>query len=118
MAAYELFSGTEILGRLALERMLGGLSTCRYPVGLGPVGTQVEQTASGTSKSAVSRSAASSAAGVHPRTMAATATATNTPPRYTSEAWKSVRARRREGSRSSLHARTRNQMSSGMAERP
>src|SRR6266511_2519140 len=26
VAAYELFSGTEILGRLALERMLGGLS--------------------------------------------------------------------------------------------
>jgi hypothetical protein len=33
VAAYELFSGTEILGRLALERMLGGLSTRRYPVG-------------------------------------------------------------------------------------
>ncbi len=55
MAAYELFAGTEILGRLALERMLGGLSTRRYPVGLEPVGTQVEQTATGTSKSAVSR---------------------------------------------------------------
>jgi transposase-like protein len=55
VAAYELFSGTEILGRLALERMLGGLSTRRYPVGLEPVGTQVEQAASATSKSAVSR---------------------------------------------------------------
>jgi putative transposase len=55
VAAYELFSGTELLGRLALERMLGGLSTRRYPVGLEPVGAQVEQTASGTSKSAVSR---------------------------------------------------------------
>jgi hypothetical protein len=55
VAAYELFSGTEVLGRLALERMLGGLSTRRYPVGLEPVGTQVEQVASGTSKSAVSR---------------------------------------------------------------
>ena len=55
VAAYELFSGTEVLGRLALERMLGGLSTRRYPVGLEPVGTQVEQAASGTSKSAVSR---------------------------------------------------------------
>jgi putative transposase len=55
VAAYELFSGTELLGRLALERMLGGLSTRRYPVGLEPVGTQVEQAASGTSKSAVSR---------------------------------------------------------------
>ena len=55
MAAYELFSGTELLGRLALERMLGGLSTRRYPLGLEPVGTQVAQAASGTSKSAVSR---------------------------------------------------------------
>jgi hypothetical protein len=55
VAAYELFSQTEILGRLALERMLGGLSTRRYPVGLEPVGTQVEQAATGTSKSAVSR---------------------------------------------------------------
>jgi putative transposase len=55
VAAYELFSGTELLGRLALERMLGGLSTRRYPVGLEPVGTQVTQAASGTSKSAVSR---------------------------------------------------------------
>ena len=55
VAAYELFSGTEVLGRLALERMLGGLSTRRYPVGLEPVGTQVAQAASGTSKSAVSR---------------------------------------------------------------
>lgn len=55
VAAYELFSGTQILGRLALERMLGGLSTRRYPVGLEPVGSGVEQAATGTSKSAVSR---------------------------------------------------------------
>jgi putative transposase len=55
VGAYQLFSGTELLGRLALERMLGGLSTRRYGLGLEPVGTQVEQTASGTSKSAVSR---------------------------------------------------------------
>jgi transposase-like protein len=55
VAAYELFSQTEVLGRLALERMLGGLSTRRYPVGLEPVGTQAEQAATGTSKSAVSR---------------------------------------------------------------
>jgi transposase-like protein len=55
VAAYQLFSQTEVLGRLALERMLGGLSTRRYPLGLEPVGTQAEQAASGTSKSAVSR---------------------------------------------------------------
>ena len=55
VAAYQLFSQTEVLGRLALERMLGGLSTRRYPHGLEPVGTRAEQAASGTSKSAVSR---------------------------------------------------------------
>src|SRR5918993_221611 len=55
VAAYQLFSSTELLGRLALERMLGGLSTRRYGLGLEPVGTQVAQTATGTSKSAVSR---------------------------------------------------------------
>jgi putative transposase len=55
VAAYQLFSSTELLGRLALERMLGGLSTRRYPLGLEPVGVEVEQAASGTSKSAVSR---------------------------------------------------------------
>ena len=45
----------EVLDRLALGRMLGGLSTRRYPDRLVPVGTQVAQTASATSKSAVSR---------------------------------------------------------------
>jgi putative transposase len=53
--AYELFSGTEILGRMAMERMLGGLSTRRYPVGLEPVGATVQARATATSKSAVSR---------------------------------------------------------------
>jgi transposase-like protein len=55
VAAYELFSGTELLGRLALERMLARLSTRRYPVGLEPVGSGVDQAATGTSKSAISR---------------------------------------------------------------
>ncbi|HET9118879.1 MAG TPA: IS256 family transposase [Pseudonocardiaceae bacterium] len=53
--AYDLFSSTELLGRLAMEKMLAGLSTRRYPVGLEPVGAEVEGTSSGTSKSAVSR---------------------------------------------------------------
>ena len=53
--AYELFSGTEMLGRMALDRMLAGLSTRRYGVGLEPVGTRTEQTATATSRSAVSR---------------------------------------------------------------
>ena len=55
VASYELFSRTEVLGRLAMERMLAGLSTRRYPVGLEPVGQRVEQAARSTSKSAVSR---------------------------------------------------------------
>jgi putative transposase len=40
---------------MALERMLAGLSTRRYPVGLEPVGTRTGQIASSTSRSAVSR---------------------------------------------------------------
>ena len=53
--AYELFSGTEVLGRMAMDRMLAGLSTRRYPVGLEPVGTRTKAVATATSKSAVSR---------------------------------------------------------------
>jgi putative transposase len=53
--SYELFSQTEVLGRMALERMLAGLSTRRYPVGLEPIGARTEQAATSTSKSAVSR---------------------------------------------------------------
>jgi putative transposase len=55
VASYELFSSTEILGRMAMEKMLAGLSSRRYPVGLEPVGERVVETASATSKSAVSR---------------------------------------------------------------
>jgi transposase-like protein len=55
VASYELFSDTEVLGRMALERMLAGLSTRRYDVGLEPVGTRTEKAATATSRSAVSR---------------------------------------------------------------
>jgi transposase-like protein len=55
IASYELFSSTEILGKLAMEKMLAGLSTRRYPVGLEPVGEHIAETASATSKSAISR---------------------------------------------------------------
>jgi putative transposase len=55
IASYELFSSTEILGRMAMEKMLAGLSTRRYPVGLESVGQQVTEKSSATSKSAVSR---------------------------------------------------------------
>ncbi|MGB8380107.1 MAG: IS256 family transposase [Dermatophilaceae bacterium] len=53
--SYELFNSTELLGKMAMERMLGGLSTRRYPVGLEPVGEAVEETSRSTSRSAVSR---------------------------------------------------------------
>jgi transposase-like protein len=53
--SYELFSGTEVLGRMAMERMLAGLSTRHYPAGLEPVGARAEQAAAATSRSAVSR---------------------------------------------------------------
>ena len=53
--AYDVFAGTEVLGAMAMERMLAGLSTRRYPAGLEPVGEAVERVASATSKSAVSR---------------------------------------------------------------
>ena len=55
VASYELFTSTEILGRMAMEKILAGLSTRRYPVGLEPVGQQITDTSSATSKSAVSR---------------------------------------------------------------
>jgi putative transposase len=53
--SYEMFTGTELLGAMAMERMLAGLSTRRYPVGLEPVGEQISAAARSTSKSAVSR---------------------------------------------------------------
>jgi putative transposase len=53
--AYEVFTGTELLGRMAMERMLVGVSTRRYPVALEPVGDEVSAASKSTSKSAVSR---------------------------------------------------------------
>lgn len=55
VASYEAFSGTEVLGRKAMEQMLAGLSTRRYGVGLEPVGDQITDQATSTSRSAVSR---------------------------------------------------------------
>jgi putative transposase len=52
---YQAFASTDLLGQLAVERMLAKLSTRRYQVGLEPVGAEVERAALGTSKSAVSR---------------------------------------------------------------
>lgn len=53
--AYEVFNDTELLGRMAMERMLAGVSTRRYPIALEPVGQGIEDRAKSTSKSAVSR---------------------------------------------------------------
>ena len=52
---YQAFAATDLLGQLALDRMLAKLSCRRYPAGLEPVGGQVERAATGTSRSAVSR---------------------------------------------------------------
>ena len=53
--AYGVFSSTELLDELALERMMAKLSTRRYRAGLEPVGADVEAAARSTSRSAVSR---------------------------------------------------------------
>ena len=55
LPSYDLFSSTEILSQMALERMLAGLSSRRYGRGLEPAGQAVEEAATSTSKSAVSR---------------------------------------------------------------
>ena len=53
--SYRVFSSTELLDEMALERMMAKLSTRRYRAGLEPVGTELEASARSTSKSAVSR---------------------------------------------------------------
>jgi transposase-like protein len=55
LPSYDLFSSTEVLGQMAMEKMLAGLSARRYTRGLEPAGQAMEQAASATSKSAVSR---------------------------------------------------------------
>jgi putative transposase len=55
LPSYDRFSSTEILSRMALEKMLAGLSSRRYGHGLEPAGQAVEAAAAATSKSAVSR---------------------------------------------------------------
>jgi putative transposase len=55
LPSYDLFSSTEVLTQMALEKMLAGLSSRRYGAGLEPAGQAVEAAAAATSKSAVSR---------------------------------------------------------------
>ena len=50
LPAYELFTSTELLGKVAMERMLAGVSTRRYPAALEPVGEQVGRDATAISK--------------------------------------------------------------------
>jgi putative transposase len=45
LPSYDLFSSAEILGQMALEKMLAGLSSRRYTAGLEPAGTAVEEAA-------------------------------------------------------------------------
>jgi putative transposase len=55
LPTYELVGSTELLGRMAMERMLAKVSTRRYGAALEPVGSRVEDQSKGTSRSAVSR---------------------------------------------------------------
>jgi putative transposase len=55
LPSYDLFSSTEILTQMALEKMLAGLSSRRYGHGLEPAGEAVAEAATATGKSAVSR---------------------------------------------------------------
>ncbi|MHB1534312.1 MAG: IS256 family transposase [Acidimicrobiales bacterium] len=55
VSTYDCFASSELLGRMAMEKMLAKISTRRYSAGLEPVGAAVEQHSRGTSRSAVSR---------------------------------------------------------------
>jgi putative transposase len=55
LSSYAQFTGDDLLSEVVLERMLAGLATRRHPRAAEPVGEQVEQAATSTSKSAVSR---------------------------------------------------------------
>jgi transposase-like protein len=52
---YEELSSAELLGAMALEKMMAKISTRRYRAGLEPVGSEVEVASGSTSKSSVSR---------------------------------------------------------------
>ncbi len=55
LESYDTFASVDLLADHMVAAMLAGLSTRRYPAGLEPVGEAVEETASGTSRSSVSR---------------------------------------------------------------
>lgn len=53
--SYEVFSATDLLTQMAVERMLAGVATRRHALVGEPLGEEVEAVARGDSKSAVSR---------------------------------------------------------------
>ena len=53
--SYAAFADSDLLAEGIVARMLAGISTRRYPVALEPVSAAVEQQATSTSKSAISR---------------------------------------------------------------
>jgi putative transposase len=55
LTAYHLFASEDQLSAVVLERMLAGLATRKHPAAAEPVGAAVEQSASATSRSAISR---------------------------------------------------------------
>jgi len=55
LATYDCFASTELLGRMAMDKMLAEISTRRYHTGLEPVGAAVEAASRATSRSALSR---------------------------------------------------------------
>ena len=55
LESYTTLAAADLLAEGIVARMLAGISTRRYPVALEPVGSDVEQAAQATSKSAVSR---------------------------------------------------------------
>ena len=55
LAAYRLFAADDLLSRVVLERMLAGVATRRHARTGDPVGAGVQQAATSTSRSAISR---------------------------------------------------------------
>jgi transposase-like protein len=55
LAAYRLFAGDDLLGRVVMERMLAGVATRRHARASEPVGATVAAQATSTSRSAISR---------------------------------------------------------------
>ena len=55
LAAYRQFAADDLLSQVVLERMLAGMATRRHARASEPVGTDVQQAATSTSRSAISR---------------------------------------------------------------